>query len=130
GSRTLSQEHPSLADPARPLYLQGTYAIVWPVPDRGPMRISSQEPARTEGRLLSYTASASTQAATPRIFCIGRNYADHIAELGHSEARTCVVFMKPLSALVAAGADIPIPTDQGSVHHELELVVEIGTGGR
>ena len=79
---------------------------------------------------MSYTASACTQAATPRIFCIGRNYAEHIAELGHSQARTCVVFMKPLSALVAAGTDIPIPSGQGSVHHELELVVEIGTGGR
>lgn len=78
----------------------------------------------------TFTANAFTQAATPRIFCIGRNYANHIAELGHSDARTCVVFMKPLSALVAAGAKVPVPTDQGTVHHELELVLEIGTGGR
>lgn len=66
----------------------------------------------------------------PRIFCIGRNYAAHIRELGHPEDGDCVVFMKPASCLVAAGRPLNLPTDRGSVHHEAELVVRVGIGGR
>jgi 2-keto-4-pentenoate hydratase/2-oxohepta-3-ene-1,7-dioic acid hydratase in catechol pathway len=69
-------------------------------------------------------------ARAPRIFCIGRNYAEHIRELGDADAEHCIVFMKPYTSLVPAGQAVPIPTDRGAVHHELELVLEIGTGGR
>jgi len=62
----------------------------------------------------------------PRIFCIGRNYAEHIRELGHPEDGDCVVFMKPASCLVAPDQPVVIPTDRGAVHHEAELVVRIG----
>jgi 2-keto-4-pentenoate hydratase/2-oxohepta-3-ene-1,7-dioic acid hydratase in catechol pathway len=65
----------------------------------------------------------------PRIFCIGRNYAEHIRELGDMDAAQCIVFMKPWTSLVAAGQPVPIPTDRGAVHHELELVLEIGRAG-
>lgn len=65
-----------------------------------------------------------------RIFCIGRNYARHIAELGHQDAAKCVVFMKPATSLVAPGAPLVLPHDQGVVHHEAELVVMIGKGGK
>lgn len=76
-----------------------------------------------------YSCKALAARQTPRIFCIGRNYAKHMAELGNADSQPCVVFMKPLSALVAAHTEIPIPANQGSVHHEAELVVEIGRGG-
>jgi 2-keto-4-pentenoate hydratase/2-oxohepta-3-ene-1,7-dioic acid hydratase in catechol pathway len=66
----------------------------------------------------------------PRIFCIGRNYTEHIRELGDTDAAQCVVFMKPHSSRVPVGQAVPIPTDRGAVHHELELVLEIGRGGR
>lgn len=77
-----------------------------------------------------YAAAAFAARSSPRLFCIGRNYARHIAELDHGpDAAECVVFIKPASALVAPGEVIPLPTDQGAIHHEAELVAEIATGG-
>ncbi len=75
-------------------------------------------------------ADAFAARNAPRIFCIGRNYADHIAELDHGQGtQECVVFMKPPSALVAPDEAILIPADRGAVHYEAELVVEIREGG-
>lgn len=66
----------------------------------------------------------------PRIFCIGRNYAAHIEELGHANDGDCVVFMKPPSCLVDPGHTVCIPATRGAVHHEAELVVQLSGGGR
>ena len=63
-----------------------------------------------------------------RIFCIGRNYAEHIRELGNAPDEACVVFMKPPSCLVPVGEPIVLPRGRGGVHHEAELVVML-TGG-
>jgi 2-keto-4-pentenoate hydratase/2-oxohepta-3-ene-1,7-dioic acid hydratase in catechol pathway len=68
-----------------------------------------------------------------RIFCIGKNYADHVAELahlGHAPDGDCVVFMKPPSCIVEEGQPIELPRGRGSVHHEAELVVMLTGGGR
>lgn len=68
-----------------------------------------------------------------RIFCIGKNYADHVAELahlGHAADGDCVVFMKPPSAILEEGSPIVLPRGLGSVHHEAELVVLLTGGGR
>lgn len=68
---------------------------------------------------------------TPRIFCIGRNYAKHIEELNSAlPGAECVIFMKPASCLVAPSETITLPKNAGEIHHEAELVVEIGIGGR
>lgn len=70
-----------------------------------------------------------------RIFCIGKNYAEHVAELAHlghqpaASDSSCVVFMKPATCIVPAGEPIRLPRDRGSIHHEAEMVVRIGTGG-
>ncbi|MBI3171515.1 MAG: fumarylacetoacetate hydrolase family protein [Hydrocarboniphaga effusa] len=67
-----------------------------------------------------------------RIFCIGKNYAEHVAELahlGHTADGECVVFMKPASCVVAAGQAIALPRGRGSIHHEAELAVRLGGGG-
>lgn len=71
-----------------------------------------------------------------RIFCIGRNYAEHIRELGGTAAdaapppdAACVVFMKPASCVVPVGEPIVLPRGRGSVHHEAELVVLLTGGG-
>lgn len=64
-----------------------------------------------------------------RIFCIGKNYTDHVSELahlGHSADGDCVVFMKPVSCVVTAGHPIRLPRDRGAVHHEAELVLRLG----
>ncbi|MES2683193.1 MAG: fumarylacetoacetate hydrolase family protein [Pseudomonadota bacterium] len=68
-----------------------------------------------------------------RIFCIGKNYADHVAELahlGHAPDGECVVFMKPPSCIVPEGEDIVLPKNAGSIHHEAELVVLLTGGDR
>jgi acylpyruvate hydrolase len=64
-----------------------------------------------------------------RIFCIGKNYAEHISELGHVDDGQCLIFMKPPSSVVPAGAPIPLPRNRGSIHHEAELVIRLSGGG-
>jgi 2-keto-4-pentenoate hydratase/2-oxohepta-3-ene-1,7-dioic acid hydratase in catechol pathway len=68
-----------------------------------------------------------------RIFCIGKNYAKHVAELahlGHPPDGECVVFLKPPSCVVPEGEPIVLPRDRGAIHHEAELVVRLSGGGR
>jgi 2-keto-4-pentenoate hydratase/2-oxohepta-3-ene-1,7-dioic acid hydratase in catechol pathway len=68
-----------------------------------------------------------------RIFCIGKNYAKHVAELahlGHPPDGECVVFLKPTSCVVPQGEPIHLPRDRGAIHHEAELVVRLSGGGR
>jgi fumarylpyruvate hydrolase len=65
-----------------------------------------------------------------RIFCVGRNYADHAREMGHDPDRDPPFFFtKPADALVASGAAIPFPPMTADLHHEAELVAAIGTAG-
>jgi 2-keto-4-pentenoate hydratase/2-oxohepta-3-ene-1,7-dioic acid hydratase in catechol pathway len=68
-----------------------------------------------------------------RLFCIGKNYAEHVAELahlGHAPDGECVVFMKPASCIVPVGEPIVLPKQSGSIHHEAELVVLLTGGDR
>jgi 2-keto-4-pentenoate hydratase/2-oxohepta-3-ene-1,7-dioic acid hydratase in catechol pathway len=67
-----------------------------------------------------------------KVLCIGRNYAAHVKEMGDVEAPPAepVVFLKPSTALVATGGEVVLPRQSADVHHELELVAVIGTGGR
>jgi fumarylpyruvate hydrolase len=65
-----------------------------------------------------------------RIFCVGRNYADHAREMGHDpEAEPPFYFTKPADALVQSGATIAYPPATRDFHHEAELVAAIGVGG-
>ncbi|MFQ5563451.1 MAG: fumarylacetoacetate hydrolase family protein [Parvularculaceae bacterium] len=65
-----------------------------------------------------------------RIFCIGRNYADHIKEMG-GDPRDAppVFFTKPADAVVESGAAIPYPLATENLHYEGELVAALGSGG-
>ena len=66
-----------------------------------------------------------------RIFCVGRNYAEHAREMGHNPDREPpFFFMKPATAIVADGGTFPYPPLSGDVHHEVELVVALHRGGR
>ena len=69
-----------------------------------------------------------------RIYCVGRNYVEHAIEMGHSGREAPFFFMKPADAVVpvAEGAvgRIRYPSQTKSLHHEVELVVAIGRGGR
>lgn len=64
------------------------------------------------------------------IFCIGRNYAAHIAELNHRPDERPLVFLKPTSALHGEGTPITLPAFSANVHYETELLVLIGMGGK
>jgi fumarylpyruvate hydrolase len=66
-----------------------------------------------------------------RIYCVGRNYAKHAREMGMDPDREPPFFFsKPADALVANGTPVPYPPRTANLHHEIELVVAIGTGGR
>jgi fumarylpyruvate hydrolase len=65
-----------------------------------------------------------------RVFCVGRNYADHTREMGGDPDREPpFFFMKPADALVLNGMDMPYPPATRDLHHEMELVAAIGTAG-
>jgi fumarylpyruvate hydrolase len=61
-----------------------------------------------------------------RVFCVGRNYAEHQKEMGHSGEEPPFFFMKPPDGLVRDGADTPYPPATADLHHEIELVAAIG----
>jgi len=66
-----------------------------------------------------------------RIYCVGRNYADHAREMGHDPDREPpFFFQKPTDAIVPNGATLPFPVATKDLHHEIELVVALGKGGR
>ena len=68
-----------------------------------------------------------------RIYCVGRNYADHAVEMGYTGREPPFFFMKPADAIVAVAegetGTIAYPPLTKNFHHEIELVVAIGTGG-
>jgi len=65
-----------------------------------------------------------------RVFCVGRNYAEHAIEMGHDPDREPpFFFMKPADAVVPTGSRLPFPTQTDELHHEIELVVAMGKGG-
>ncbi len=69
-----------------------------------------------------------------RIYCVGRNYAEHAQEMGFTGREPPFFFLKPADAVVAVPAGetgtIDYPTLTSNLHHEIELVVAIGQGGR
>lgn len=72
----------------------------------------------------------STSFTPNRIFCIGKNYDEHIKELGGQRQQEPVVFMKPVSCIVAPGETLMIPRHGNLLHHEVEVVLLIGKGGQ
>jgi fumarylpyruvate hydrolase len=93
---------------------------------------------------MSYVITPPAQPVVPvvggglfpvhRIYCVGRNYAEHAQEMGFTGREPPFFFLKPADALVpvADGAvgEIDYPPLTTNLHHEIELVVAIGTGGR
>ncbi len=70
------------------------------------------------------------QLPVRRIFCVGRNYADHAREMGKDpEREPPFFFTKPADAVIGDGAVLPYPLATTDLHHEAELVAAIGIGG-
>ncbi len=66
-----------------------------------------------------------------RIFCIGKNYADHVKEMGgDAKSDLPVFFTKPADAVVTGGGALPFPQATKNLHYEGELVVALKAGGR
>ena len=94
---------------------------------------------------LEYVLTPPVQAAVPvagssalfavhRIYCVGRNYADHAKEMGFDEREAPFFFSKPADAvlpvLLGQVGAMPYPGQTSNLHHEIELVVAIGSAGR
>jgi fumarylpyruvate hydrolase len=101
----------------------------------------------SETYFMAYVIPAPQVAAVPvraagpgdmfpvhRIYCVGRNYVEHAIEMGHSGREAPFFFMKPADAVLPAVdgevAAMRYPGLTKSLHHEVELVVAIGKGGR
>jgi uncharacterized protein (TIGR00369 family) len=75
-------------------------------------------------------AGSGERLRVGKILAVGRNYAEHNAEMGNARSVPPVLFLKPPSALVHDGGVVTLPVGMGQIHHEVELVVVIGLGGR
>ncbi len=94
---------------------------------------------------MSYVFSPAPVASVPvmgcgdqfpvhRIYCVGRNYEEHAKEMGFTGREPPFFFMKPADAIVVVKngqtGELPYPTLTANLHHEIELVVAIGKGGK
>ncbi len=66
----------------------------------------------------------------PKIICVGRNYAEHAKEMKAEIPASPVLFLKPPSAVVHNHGHVTIPSISRDLHHEVEMTVLIGTGGK
>lgn len=96
--------------------------------------------AREEKRMAKYVITPPPQAAIAvqgsdelfpvrRIWCVGRNYIEHIREMGQDERAPPFFFAKPADAIVPDGSVVPYPLLTNDMHHEVELVVALKSGG-
>ncbi len=94
---------------------------------------------------MSFVVQAPAQVSIPvvgkaerfpvrRIYCVGRNYVEHAKEMGFTGREPPFFFLKPADAIVVVNAGetgtMPYPSLTKDLHHEIELVVAIGTGGK
>jgi fumarylpyruvate hydrolase len=75
-------------------------------------------------------AGADKRFPVRRIWCVGRNYEEHIREMGQDVRDPPFFFAKPADAVVPDGANVPYPPLTNDMHHEVELVVALKSGGR
>ncbi|MGJ8584781.1 MAG: fumarylacetoacetate hydrolase family protein [Marinosulfonomonas sp.] len=74
-------------------------------------------------------AGRDTHFPVRRIYCVGRNYAEHAREMGNDDREPPFFFTKPNSAIVPNDSTIPFPPATENFHYEAELVVAIGKAG-
>lgn len=77
------------------------------------------------------TSEGGPRFPVRRIYCVGRNFADHAREMGHDPNREPPFFFsKPADSLLTDGGDLPYPPQTQDLHYEGELVVALHKGGR
>jgi fumarylpyruvate hydrolase len=74
-------------------------------------------------------AGSAERFPVRRIWCVGRNYAEHAREMGFSEREAPFFFAKPADAVVPGGGTVAMPPQSTDCQHEIELVVAIGKAG-
>ena len=106
------------------------------------MTETSQHVESDDSRSIEYAFTPPQRVAVPiagstalfpvhRVYCVGRNYADHVVEMGGDpKSEPPVFFSKPTSALVTKGDAVRYPQATHDLHHEVELVVALSGGGR
>ena len=76
-------------------------------------------------------AGCSDRYALRRVYCVGRNFASHTVEMGGNPDREVpFFFQKNPDNLLTGGADFPYPSRSSDVHHEVELLVALASGGQ
>ena len=76
-------------------------------------------------------AGSNLRFPVRRIFCVGRNYPEHAREMGARDDRAPPFFFtKPADAVMPNGSAVPYPPRTANLHHEIELVAALGSGGR
>ncbi|MCX6134056.1 MAG: fumarylacetoacetate hydrolase family protein [Ignavibacteriales bacterium] len=78
----------------------------------------------------AYIMGSAEPVEVRKIFCIGRNYADHAKEMHAAIPEAPVFFLKPTTAIIGEGGVIRIPSISKDLHHEIEMTVLIGRGGK
>jgi fumarylpyruvate hydrolase len=80
-------------------------------------------------QLVSVAVDGGGRFPVRRIYCVGRNYLEHIREMGGDERDPPFFFQKPADAVVESGGSVPYPPATSDFQYEIELVLAIGTGG-
>lgn len=75
-------------------------------------------------------SGTSEQLEVRKIFCIGRNYSDHAKEMHAEVPEAPVFFLKPPTAIIGEGGTICVPSISKELHHEVEMTVLLGRGGK
>jgi fumarylpyruvate hydrolase len=65
-----------------------------------------------------------------RVYCVGRNYADHAVEMGHDPDKEAPFFFQKNPDNIVLGGELPYPDATTDLHHEIELVVALRAGGK
>lgn len=95
--------------------------------------VEQQEPPTVPVRLDAQAEVSEQTARFPvhRIYCVGRNYSEHVKEMGGDpKSEPPVFFSKPASACVTFNRDVSYPQATSDLHHEVELVVALKSGGK
>lgn len=96
---------------------------------QGSWHLWTHKPEEPSGEAYAFVRGTGERLRVGKIVAVGRNYAEHVREMGAPEAEAPVVFLKPATAMVPHGGVVRLPQGLGPVHHEVELVVAIGKGG-
>jgi 5-carboxymethyl-2-hydroxymuconate isomerase len=94
-------------------------------------RLPNQEDRPLEETLMAHVVTRDgREIPTGKIVAIGANYTDHIEEMGHTIPESPMIFLKPATSIIHEGQPFRYPRTGSLVHHEVELGLVIGTGGK